>query len=108
MAVWLPAAFYCRLDIMRDLYQQHLENLRNGGAGGADSQVCSEGDGEDLGEGEDLTDALGEGEDFEDLNGWHGGASMEDAGEAGATMRKAQNATHVWATDGDGMGTVTR
>merc|ERR1712176_1428340 len=28
VAVWLQSAFYCRLDIMRDLYQQHLEKVR--------------------------------------------------------------------------------
>ncbi|CAD7928765.1 unnamed protein product [Amoebophrya sp. A25] len=28
VAVWLQSAFQCRLEIMRDLYQQHLENIR--------------------------------------------------------------------------------
>ncbi|CAD7928151.1 unnamed protein product [Amoebophrya sp. A120] len=35
VAVWLQSAFYCRLDIMRDLYQQHLENLRSATEDGA-------------------------------------------------------------------------
>eukprot|EP00392_Amoebophrya_sp_AT5.2_P002487 g2492.t1 len=107
VAVWLQSAFYCRLDIMRDLYQQHLENVRaaDGTGSNADSMMTSKAGSEDReawaegaggGKESDSEGAMGGERGGGPPGALQGGGSIVGSCVVGAGAADTLQATQVW------------